>query len=126
MFNSDFEKFINEIFEDLTKLYPDNNIVNSKNTLMYIFINEDKYKSKNIYNMIRPKYHIINFNENIIKSTEQKYNKSSLNFYQYLDEIFDKLYEKYGWEEYIVQQKNKIIDCYEKIKNKNSMMILKI
>ena len=126
MFNSDFEKFINEIFEDLTKLYPDNNIVNSKDTLMYIFINEDKYKSENIYNMIRPKYHIINFNENIIKSTEQKYNKSCLNFYQYLDEIFDKLYEKYGWEEYIVQQKNKIIDCYEKIKNKNSMMILKI
>jgi hypothetical protein len=126
MFNLDFEKFINEIFEDLTKLYPDNNIVNSKQNLMYIFINEDKYKSENIYNMIRPKYHTINFNENIIKSTEQKYNKSCLNFYQYLDEIFDKLYEKYGWEEYIVQQKNKIIDCYEKIKNKNSMMILKI
>ena len=122
--SNDFELLLDEVFDELVKEYSYNDILKYKKELLYVFYNEEKNKSQIIYNMIKPKNHIINQETYEVKDSDdinELYELNELNFYETLDKPFNELYEKYGWNNNIMKKKNILLKFYN---NKNNYEIL--
>ena len=63
-----FHEVLDDIFDKIKKNYEDNNdnIIEKKNKLLYIYENEDKLKCKEILKTIKPKNMYIDANGNVI------------------------------------------------------------
>lgn len=113
--SNDFEALFDEVFDELIKEYSYNDILKYKDEILYAFHNEKKIKSQTIYNMIKPKNHIINYDINDIQNIDNDIQSQELldiNFYECLDKPFNELYEKYGWNINIMKKKNKLLQYY--------------
>ena len=114
--SNDFEEILNEVFDELIKEYSCIDLLKYKEELLYAFHNEEKNKSQNIYNIIKPKNHIINHDTYEINKCDIITNNNEyidINFYESLDKPFNELYEKYGWNSHIMRKKNILLKFYD-------------
>jgi hypothetical protein len=47
----------------------------------------------------------------------------SANYYDKIDEVFEGLFEKYGYDDNLIDSKEKLIDYYEKLNEKKCLYI---
>lgn len=115
-------KFLNDkIFDEILEKYNEQEITKYKKELIYVYENESKYRCQCITKKMSVRqFQIDKEGKCVIIENENNEEKNTLpymNYYEKIDEIFNKLYEKYNFDKFLFSKKKELLLFYD---NENS------
>lgn len=104
-----------KVFKELYNKLKLKELKEHEKELLYVYKNEARYRCQVLENKLRVLTHKINDEGNIVLVGGRKEGAQLpyMDFYEKIDSIFKALYERYGWDKYILEKKAELLNYYD-------------